>query len=727
MRALGWGMLSGSLFVGCIPAPQLRPRDGGDEGASAVDVLPDLVLLNDATAPIDLGRIDDATGDRSIALDSVADAGVADVVDDRLDITDAAHDGSPGDAPCADAGVACNGRCVDLSIDLQHCGRCGSACVADANESVQCLAGICQRACSTNFHRCDNRCVDSRQAASCGDRCAPCPTTANGSAICVGGRCDLRCDAGFLRTADQCLAPNAPRPLAPLSGSILGGRSPTLLWTLPAGAEGAEVEICADRACARSHRRVAVSGTSTTLDAPLDRGTWFWRLRSRVAGVASGAASAVWSFDVVGSASRTLAWGSSPDFDGDGRPELVTAAISVGGSTGRLYRFSAASVATGVPTSSISTTAVGFAQFGFSMSAADVNGDGFTDLIASAPNQTMDSGAVYLFAGSASGPASTAATLAPTTPGEVFGWSVSSAGDFNGDGYGDIVVGGPQWASARGRAYIFFGSSEGLPGSPSITLDPAETPGAQCGFAVAGVGDINGDGLADVAIGCPYANTNAGSAHVYRGTRSGAPVRSRLAVAGSILAGFHLAGVGDVDGDGLPDLALGAPGTMTGGRAYVFRGIAGVADPPLIASVANPVSTTPLFGARVSGGHDLDGDGICDVAVSAPGTGDTTGRAYVFSGRALQGTPMVSYQSAEGPGSAFGFPAELIGDMNGDGFSEIALGEYDAELPGMGITPRHGRGRVHIARGGVSPSALPTWTIRGIDAAPARFGFSVAR
>lgn len=727
MRALGWGMLAGSLFAGCIPAPQLRPRDGGDDRQGASDALADEAVLNDATVPTDLARIDDGAVDLPIALDSVSDSGRSDTVDDRPDPTDAAQDGSSADAPCGDAGIACNGRCVDPSSDLQHCGRCGAACVAEANESAQCLAGSCQRTCSMNFHRCDARCVDSRLASSCGDRCSPCPTTSNGSAVCTAGRCDLRCDAGFLRVGEQCVAPNAPRPIAPLTGSILGGRSPTLSWALPTGADGAEVEICADRACARSHRRIGVSGAGATLDAPLDRGTWFWRLRSRVAGVVGGTVSAVWSFDVVGSASRSLAWGSSPDFDGDGRPELVTAAISVGGSTGRLYRFSPASVATGVPTTSISTTAVGFAQFGFSMAAADANGDGFADLIASAPNQTMDSGAVYLFAGSPGGPASTATTVAPTTPGEVFGWSVSSAGDFNGDGYGDVVIGGPQWASARGRAYIFLGSPEGLPASPSITLDPAETPGAQCGFSVAGIGDLNGDGLSDVAIGCPYANTNAGTVHVYRGTRSGAPVRSRVTVTGSILAGFHLSGVGDVDGDGLPDLAIGAPGTPTGGSVYVFRGIVGVADPSLVATLANPASTTPLFGARISGGHDLDGDGICDVAVSAPGTGNTTGRAYVYSGRALQSAPLVSYQGAEAPGSAFGFPAELLGDMNGDGFSEIALGEYDAELPAMGINPRHGRGRIHIARGSASPSAMPTWTIRGIDAAPARFGFSVAR
>jgi hypothetical protein len=727
MRALGWGMLAGSLLVGCIPAPQLRPRDGGDEGTSAGDVLADVPGPNDATVPTDLVRIDDVPADLPMPIDMLSDAGAADVLDDRPDAVDAAHDGSPADAPCADAGVACSGRCVDLSSDLQHCGRCGSACVAESNESVQCLAGTCQRTCSTNFHRCDARCVDSRLPSSCGDRCAPCPTTVNGSAVCAAGLCEIRCDAGFLRMADRCLPPSAPRPLGPLTGTILGGRSPTLTWALPMGADGAEIEICADRACTRSARRFNAVGTSTTPEPPLDRGTWFWRLRSRVAGVVNGPPGPVWSFDVVGSAPRTLTWGSSPDFDGDGRAELVTSAISVSSGGGRLYRFTPTSVATGVPTSTLSTTVVGFAQFGFSMTAVDVNGDGFSDLIASAPNQSMDSGSVYIFTGSISGPANTAATLAPTTPGEVFGWSVSSAGDFNGDGYGDVVIGGPQWASARGRAYIYFGAPEGLPSTPSVILDPSEAPGAQCGFAVAGVGDLNGDGLSDVAVGCPYANTNAGVVHVYRGTRSGTPVRSRIAVTGSILAGFHLAGVGDVDGDGLPDVAIGAPGTMTGGRAYVFRGISGVADPPLLATLLNPITTTPLFGARVSGGHDLDGDGICDVAVSAPGTGDTIGRAHVFSGRSLQGAPLVSYQSAEAPGSAFGFPAELIGDMNGDGISEIALGEYDAELAAMGVTPRHGRGRIHVARGGASPSPTPTWTIRGIDAAPARFGFSVAR
>jgi hypothetical protein len=723
MRTLGWGMLAGSLFVGCIPAPQLRPRDGGDEAASAVDAAQDASTQTDAVQRTEIGTADDAPSDASVALE----AGVIDVVEDRPDVPPVAIDSTSADASCTDSSAVCEGRCVDLTRDPMHCGRCGAACAPDANETALCRAAVCERVCATNFHRCDRRCVDSRTSATCGDRCTPCPTPANGSGSCTSGRCEIRCDPGFLLVADRCVAPSAPRLVGPLSGSILGGRSPTLSWALPVGVDGAEVEVCADRACSRSLRRFNVTGTSATLDAPLDRGTWFWRLRSRLAGVVNSASSMAWSFEVVGSAPRTLPWGSTPDFDGDGRPELVTSAISVSGGAGRLYRFTAANVATGVPTSAISTTVVGFAQLGFSMTGADVNGDGFVDLVASSPNQSMDSGAVYVFPGSPSGPSMTASTIAPTTPGEVFGWSVASAGDFNGDGYGDIVVGGPQWASARGRGYIFLGSAEGLSATPSTILDPAEAPGSQCGFSVAGLGDMNGDGLSDVAIGCPYANTNAGTVHVYRGARSGAPVRSRLAVAGAIVAGFHVSGVGDVDGDGLPDVAIGAPGSMTAGRAYVFRGIAGVLDPPMFATLINPVSTVPLFGARVSGGNDLDGDGICDVAISAPGTGDTTGRAHVYSGRTLQGPPMVSYQSAEAPGSAFGFPAELIGDLNGDGFSEIALGEYDAELPGMGVTPRHGRGRVHIARGSATPAPTLTWTLRGVESAPARFGFAVAR
>lgn len=717
-------MLVASWVAGCIPAPQLRPRDGGDEREGVVDA-----SVMDAAIPD--APVDDTGGNASSDLPpqdlGAPDSGSMDVVSD-LQRTDAeTSDSLAIDAQCGDAGVSCSGVCVDLARDPMHCGRCGAECGAGVNERADCRAGVCEITCAPDFHRCDALCLDSRVVTSCGDRCSPCPSTANGESICTAGRCGVRCDPGFLVVAGRCEPPAAPRPLAPPAGSVLGGRSPTLEWELPTGAEGAEVEICEDRACTRSVRRIISGGSTTTIAPPLDRGVWFWRLRSRAAGVASGPQSVVWSFHIVGAASRSTHWGSTPDFDGDGLPELVTAAISVSGGAGRLYRFTPAHLATGVADSTVSTTAVGFAQLGFSMTASDVNGDGFADLVASAPNQGMDSGGVYVFNGTATGPSPTATSISHTTPGELFGWSVSSAGDFNGDGYGDVIVGAPQWASGRGRAYLFLGSTGGLATAPSVTLDPAEGPGSQCAFSVAGIGDVNGDGLSDLAIGCPYANGGAGSVHVYRGIRSGTPVNSRLTVTGSVLAGFHVAGVGDVDGDGVPDIGVGAPGTSPAGRAYVLRGATGTGDPTLVATITNPVPGVPLFGARISGAYDFNGDGVCDVAVSAPGSGETTGRAHVYSGLALTNAPIVTYQSAEAPGSAFGFPAELLGDMTGDGLSELAIGEYDAELPTAGTTPRQGRGRIHIARGGAAPSSAPTWTIRGLDSAPARFGFSVAR
>ncbi|MBK7434204.1 MAG: FG-GAP repeat protein, partial [Chitinophagaceae bacterium] len=110
-----------------------------------------------------------------------------------------------------------------------------------------------------------------------------------------------------------------------------------------------------------------------------------------------------------------------------------------------------------------------------------------------------------------------------------FGYSVSLAGDVNADGYSDVIIGTYQFDdganTVEGRAFVYHGSATGLSATPNSTLDDADQAGAQFGFSVSTAGDVNGDGYSDVAIGAPYyddgANADEGRAFVYHGSAAG--------------------------------------------------------------------------------------------------------------------------------------------------------------------------------------------------------------
>jgi hypothetical protein len=178
-------------------------------------------------------------------------------------------------------------------------------------------------------------------------------------------------------------------------------------------------------------------------------------------------------------------------------------------------------------------------------SAGDVNGDGYADVISSAyfyDAGETDEGAVFVFLGSASGiadggPATAATQLESNLPDARLGKSVASAGDVNGDGYADVIAGayfydtGP--GIVHGAAYVFLGSATGIAdGDPTTAAARHESnqEDAQAAKSVAGAGDVNGDGYADVLVGSPFYDSgelNEGAAFVYLGNSAGRPVLAR--------------------------------------------------------------------------------------------------------------------------------------------------------------------------------------------------------
>ena len=291
-------------------------------------------------------------------------------------------------------------------------------------------------------------------------------------------------------------------------------------------------------------------------------------------------------------------------------------------------------------------------------SAGDVNGDGYADLVVGADGRRVYRGSAYVYLGSAVGlPIRPSLSLtSPLTEADPFGYSVASAGDVNGDGYADLVVGA---TAGAGRAYVYLGSAVGLPISPSLSLSGDLD---YFGYSVANAGDINGDGYADLVVGAP----RNGPAHIYLGSAMGLPARSSLSLTSPDGAysdfGTCVASAGDVNRDGYADLVVGAPYALNrSGRAHVYFGApTGLPSSPGI-SLSGP---DPFgdFGTSIASTGDVNRDGYADLIVGAYGS---TGRAHVYLGIAtgLPLSPSVSLDFPDGRGGLFGYSVASADDL----------------------------------------------------------------
>ena len=259
-----------------------------------------------------------------------------------------------------------------------------------------------------------------------------------------------------------------------------------------------------------------------------------------------------------------------------------------------------------------------------------------------------------------------------------FGFSVSSAGDLNGDGYGDLIIGAPlndAGGANAGRAYIYFGGSIINTGVDIVLTGLAA--GDQFGYSVSTAGDVNGDGYDDVIVGANLndaGGSNAGRAYIYFGGISMNNVADIIltGAAGSDNFGSAVSTAGDVNGDGYSDVIVGAnsndAGGTNAGRAYIYFGgstMNSTADVLLTGEAANDG-----LGTAVSTARDMNGDGYDDVLVSATGNdagGTNAGRAYVFFGGSLMNNTADVVMTGSAAGDLFGVSVSTAGDVNGDG------------------------------------------------------------
>ncbi|HIG11419.1 MAG: integrin alpha [bacterium] len=258
-------------------------------------------------------------------------------------------------------------------------------------------------------------------------------------------------------------------------------------------------------------------------------------------------------------------------------------------------------------------------------------------------------------------------------PGDSFGAALVVSADLDGDGVGDVWVGAPRTgfgAANGGSAYALSGAS----GALLFRVD-GSAGGERLGQAVGWLGDIDGDGVGDLLVGAPFHSAGAffgGGAYAL----SGANGRTIHFIAGSeafALFGMAVAGAGDVDGDGIDDFLVGAPGEDSNGSdagsLYVFSGASGAQLAQHVGDLAGDE-----LGSSACGLGDIDGDGRADFAAGAPrddNGGNDSGSVRIWSGQSGQILFTVHGNSA---GERFGFALAALGDVDGDGAGDLAVG-----------------------------------------------------
>ena len=390
-------------------------------------------------------------------------------------------------------------------------------------------------------------------------------------------------------------------------------------------------------------------------------------------------------------------------------------------------------------------------------SAGDINGDGIDDLILGAAGageitryyspyggfEYDARGEVYVVFGTTDGfesdfdlttlDGSNGFTISGIDENDSLGRSVSSAGDVNGDGIDDLILGAPNAGyssySQEGEVYVVFGTTEGfdseldlttLDGNNGFTISGLDENDG-LGFAISGAGDVNGDGIDDLILGAPYADfSKLGEAYVIFGTTDGFESELDLTTLDGS-NGFVISGISsddrfgnsvssaDINGDGIDDLIIGAP--FAGiidypgyyytysdrrGEVYVIFGTTDGFDVDIDLTTldgSNGLTISGLdendrLGSSVNSAGDINGDGIDDLILGASGAG-SAGETYVVFGSNDEFSSSLDLSSLDGrngfiiygidEGDRLGFSVSGAGDFNGDGFDDLIIGAPSAD------------------------------------------------
>ncbi|MFC1511271.1 beta strand repeat-containing protein [Candidatus Margulisiibacteriota bacterium] len=517
--------------------------------------------------------------------------------------------------------------------------------------------------------------------------------------------------------------------------------TPTLSWSTVAGAASYEVQID-DNSDFSSVTVSSTAAATSYTSSSLNNSTYYWRVRAN-----DGDNGGSWSL------TRRLVVGKlAGDVNGDGFADVIVGAwkAASGGGVGTVYIFyGGASMSANIAAGSADTTLTAGNDndaLGYSVSSAgDINGDGYADVIVGDPLADTDgnnNGEAYIFFGGDPMDTTADGTITGGTAGDQLGFSVSAAGDVNGDGFADVIVGANKVAgggTARGTAYVFFGASGATLDTTADGTITGGTDSDELGRSVSSAGDVNGDGYADIIVGAQYADgdgTNKGEAYVFYGASgSTLDTTTDITITGGTdndELGCSVSSARDVNGDGYADLIIGAftadGGGTDKGEAYVYYGGSSLGS-TLTASDADVTITggadSDQLGISVSSIGDATGDGLADMIVGADlanGSGSNMGQAYVFFGNAsLSSTLTAGDADVSITGAAdddeLGASVSSAGDTNGDTFDDAIVGAWEADGGAR-------QGKAYIFNGGASMNDTVDVTLSGTAAS--RFGFSVS-
>ncbi|MFC1572242.1 FG-GAP-like repeat-containing protein [Candidatus Eisenbacteria bacterium] len=372
-------------------------------------------------------------------------------------------------------------------------------------------------------------------------------------------------------------------------------------------------------------------------------------------------------------------------------------------------------------------TSVAGDRFGCSIgTAGDVNADGYDDVVIGAYNYTngeYHEGAAYLYLGSASGLEPTPAWSDESNQvSSVYGVSVGTAGDIDGDGYDDVLVGASIYDNGQtneGRVYLYSGGPSGLSVAPTWIGEP-DVDNAGFGYSVSTAGDVNADGYPDVIIGARYVSNPEhfeGRVYLYLGSAAGlatTPAWTYESNEAEASLGQTVGPAGDVNGDGYADVIVAAPshseGALYAGKAYVFLGnTTGLSSTPVFTTTGS--SDYEVLGISVGTAGDLNGDGYADIFIGAP-LESGEGHVDVYTGNPTGVGPDPTWiLDVDSPGSGFGVKASTAGDVDGNGFSDLIVGAY------RWTSPETEEGAAFLFSGGGDPPALTAaWTGEGDQA-----------